>query len=201
VEVAVIVLGATAAAIAALGVRRRDRRGAVVPIAVFGIVVAPIPALVVLGALGLGAFSRERWAHRLRRDAGQSDLPLLVDLVALGVGAGLSFRAAVIEAADVVHPSLREDVLRSLRRGGEEGKPVARLFAIARRAAESGASIAVEAAAHAEELRAQRREMALARLRRLPVRLLFPLALLILPGFLLMTLGPTLSAGLARLGI
>lgn len=133
--------------------------------------------------------------------AARTDLPLLADLVALGVGAGLSFRTAVVEAAEVVDPSLRDEVLRSVRGREPEGHTVARLFSIARRAAESGASIAAEASGYAEELRAQSREEALTHMRRLPVRLLFPLALLILPGFLLMTLGPTLTAGIQRLGI
>jgi hypothetical protein len=35
----------------------------------------------------------------------------------------------------------------------------------------------------------------------LPVKLLFPLALLILPGFLLLTVGPALLTGLNRLGV
>jgi len=171
---------------------------------VFAAAVAGIVAVVaprrawVAAAIRLGSTRKAR-----RRDAEEArrDLPLLADLVALGVGAGLSFRAAVTEAADVVHPSLGEEILSSVRRRGAEGRNVGRLFSIAGRAAESGASIVTEANAYAEELRAQNREEALTRLRRLPVRLLFPLALLILPGFLLMTLGPTLSAGLQRLGI
>lgn len=138
---------------------------------------------------------RRRGEEPVRRD-----LPLFVDLVALGVGAGLSFRAAFLQAADAVHPSLRDEAIRSMR-GTGDGENVARLISIARRAAESGASVAVELAAYADELRASDREAALARLRRLPIRLLFPLALLILPGFLLMALGPTLSAALQRLGL
>jgi hypothetical protein len=38
------------------------------------------------------------------------------------------------------------------------------------------------------------------RARRLPVRLLLPLALLILPGFVLLAVGPAVLQGLARLG-
>lgn len=140
-------------------------------------------------------------ARRRDVDAARRDLPLFVDLVALGVGAGLSFRAAFVEAADAVHPALREEAMRTVRGTLDHGENVARIVSIARRAAESGASVAAELAAHADELRAAERQAALMRLRRLPIRLLFPLALLILPGFLLMALGPTLSAGLQRLGI
>ena len=40
-----------------------------------------------------------------------------------------------------------------------------------------------------------------ARLARLPVKLVFPLALLVLPGFVLMTVGPAVLGGLARLDL
>jgi pilus assembly protein TadC len=39
------------------------------------------------------------------------------------------------------------------------------------------------------------------RLAKLPVKMLFPLAFLILPGFVLLTVVPPLMSGLSRLGV
>jgi pilus assembly protein TadC len=39
------------------------------------------------------------------------------------------------------------------------------------------------------------------RLARLPIKMLFPLALLILPGFLLVTVAPAVVSGISKLGL
>jgi hypothetical protein len=51
------------------------------------------------------------------------------------------------------------------------------------------------------EQRAEERARAVAAAKRLPVRMLFPLALLILPGFLVLTVGPTLLSAFDRLAL
>ena len=50
-------------------------------------------------------------------------------------------------------------------------------------------------------LRRERTERERERLARLPVKLLFPLSLLILPGFVLLVVGPSIVSGLSRVSL
>ncbi len=157
------------------------------------------------------------WARRLRagrvgrrrsKVAADGDVVVLAEMVGLGLSAGLTFRTASEAAAGEVHPLLGDEVngvLRRSRRTGletalavAEGR-AAPLYRLAARAAASGAPVGEAVAGLVNELRRAQRARALESIRRLPVRLLLPLALLILPGFVLLTLGPALLAGLERL--
>ncbi|GMQ86616.1 MAG: hypothetical protein BMS9Abin07_2202 [Acidimicrobiia bacterium] len=131
----------------------------------------------------------------------QDDDVLLAELTALGLSAGLSFSASLEAAAHHVSESGRDQVLRALRmpEGRGETGPASGLFALADRALVTGAPLMASVDGYALSLRRDRRAAAIQRVRRLPVKLLFPLALLILPGFLLLTIGPALLAGLERL--
>ncbi len=75
------------------------------------------------------------------------------------------------------------------------------LFVVARRALATGAPLAPAVSGYATALRNEERSRQLTAARRLPVKLLFPLALLILPGFLLLTVGPAVLGSLERLGL
>jgi hypothetical protein len=79
--------------------------------------------------------------------------------------------------------------------------PLARLLALAARAVSTGAPLAAAIAAFADEARNAERARAVADARRLAVRLLFPLALLILPGFVVLVAGPVVLESLARLDL
>jgi pilus assembly protein TadC len=75
------------------------------------------------------------------------------------------------------------------------------MFGIAVDSEVSGAAAVEQLGAVADQ---ERRELEAAldrRLQRLPVAMLFPLALLILPGFLLVAVVPAVVGGIARLGI
>jgi tight adherence protein C len=85
--------------------------------------------------------------------------------------------------------------------GADAPDEAAALFALADRALVTGAPLLASIDGYATNLRRIERSAAIERARRLPVKLLFPLALLILPGFLLLTLGPALLAGLGRVGL
>jgi tight adherence protein B len=63
----------------------------------------------------------------------------------------------------------------------------------------SGAPIAEAVADHLVELRHVRRTQALERVRRLPVTLMIPLGLLILPGFVVLFVGPIVFRSLGDL--
>jgi len=167
---------------------------------------------VVLALVLVTAFLDRRVASSLGRHLGRltrarrplrasSDEVLLAELTALGLSAGLSFSAAVEAAADHVSEETGQSIrrtLRSQRVGSDTGAP---LFALADRALFTGAPLLASIEGYARSLRSDERSAATERARRLPVKLLFPLALLILPGFLLLTIGPAFLAGIARLGL
>lgn len=134
---------------------------------------------------------------------GESDPVLLADLTTLGLSAGLSFIAALRAAADHLPEESAQAVRRALRSpaGREEAGPATALFALADRALVTVAPLLASIDGYATSLRRNERAAAVERARRLPVKLLFPLALLILPGFLLLTVGPALLTGLDRLGL
>lgn len=171
--------------------------------------VSPLAA----AAAGSVAVARTRWrraAATKQRDAlAETDATLLADLVALGLTAGLSVRGALEEARLHLDSRLGDDVDRLLgdmdRRGAAAALSAASgvlepLGRVASAAALSGAPLAPAIAAHATARRRTEHAARVTAARRLPVRLLLPLALLILPGFVLLAVGPALLQALARLG-
>jgi tight adherence protein C len=171
-----------------------------------------ITALVVLG-LVIGTRVRTLVGSRrrlLRRSAPPDDVALLGDLALLGLLAGMTFPAALAASAAHVAPGLAEEIHRVGRIARMEGSaaafvragaPLDRLLTLAARAAITGAPMTAAVAAFTAEVRNAARARAIERARRLSVRLLFPLALLILPGFVLLVAGPFVLEGLARLEI
>jgi tight adherence protein C len=166
-------------------------------------------ALLVLALLLIGprvaAAARDRIEGRSRRpgDGGSSDEVLLAELTALGLSAGLSFSAALDAAAQHLSSDGAGEVRRALRSPDRiAGANVANgLVAIADRALVTGAPLLASIEGYATSLRRKERAEAVERARRLPIKLLFPLALLILPGFLILTVGPALIAAADRLGL
>jgi tight adherence protein C len=69
------------------------------------------------------------------------------------------------------------------------------------RSSRTGAPLVRSLDVLASSLRQERTRDARERLAKLPIKLLFPLALLILPGFVLMTVGPAVLSGLSRIGL
>lgn len=141
---------------------------------------------------------------------GSGDIVLLSDLIVLGLLAGMPFAAALSVSARHVHPSLGDEIRRVMRCARVDGTavtfasakgPLARLLALAARAVSTGAPLAAAVAAFADEARNAERARAVADARRLAVRLLFPLTLLILPGFVVLVAGPVVLESLARLDL
>ncbi len=137
---------------------------------------------------------------RARRRGREPILPL-VEMVGLGLSAGLSFQLAVTEACRAVGGEVAVSLDGAVRTGGWTATGADRLLAAGRHAAESGAPLLPAVDGIVEELRGEERQRQLERARKLPVKLLFPLALLILPGFLLLTVGPVVAGSLERLQI
>lgn len=195
--------------LAVAGLVRRTWPHASIPAGVLVAVVLLTPPLAVpcIGLVALFlAWRRLRLRTSTLPDAGQ--VTLLAELTSLGLSAGLSFSQALREAGryvadplaaevgDVLRMSRTQGLATVLERVDGHGKG---LYRIAGRAIRTGAPVRPAVAGLVDELRAEERATELERARKLPVKMLFPLALLILPGFLVLTVGPTLLGALDRL--
>jgi tight adherence protein C len=196
----------------AVGLRSRpdlDRRvGAGALLVVVALAAGPEPAV----ALAAGAAVRGRWA-RVRAGRGpdlaqvERDLPDLVDLLALAVGAGLSVPAALPVVAPVAPAGLRDELraaVDAIAGGrpsdeavaglascwGAPGRPLAHALADHLRYGTPALPALERVAA---EARTRRRRGAETRARKLPVLLLFPLVLCTLPAFGLLTVAPLVA--------
>ena len=162
--------------------------------------VAPIIAVSVLLAAAVWAVARRVLSPRVEGD----DEALLAELTGLGLAAGLTFPGAIEAAATAVPGDESVRLRRAVRFHTEPGSVPLEdpgLFLVARRALATGAPLAPAVSGYAAALRNEERSRQLTSARRLPVKLLFPLALLILPGFLILTVGPALLGSLERLGL
>ncbi len=140
------------------------------------------------------------WGRRPEKE-GTLDVDAAARLMLIGVTSGLPLTAAIGIAADelgsagelrqVIRASSIHGVARAL---ATAAGPSDRLFRRLARAHMTGASAAGTLAAFIADRRTARRAETLERLRRLPVTLTVPLTLLILPGFILLTLGPTVAS-------
>ena len=169
-----------------------------------------LPAIVAAGVIVAAAVvAKQRLARRRAgRQAADRDVLLLAELVQLGLAAGLTFAAALDTAADEVAPLLRDEVRRALRKANAgglapalmgDGGRAAALFAIAAQASVTGAPLLPAVDALVQQQLQEERSRHQAAARRLPVRLLIPVALLILPGFVVLTVAPALLGAFERL--
>ena len=165
-------------------------------------------AAAVFWAVGRGV--RLRLTARRRETLARADVVTLAELSGLGLAAGFDFAGSLQRAAEPLSAEVRAEVQRMLRRARRRGLSVAlateggrcrRFFRLTARAVEAGAPVQAAVGAFVDGAHSAERARSLAAIRRLPVKLLFPLALLILPGFLLLTVGPALLGGLQRLGL
>jgi tight adherence protein C len=148
-----------------------------------------------------------------RREARRFDgeLPLVVDLLQVAVGAGATPRRALELAVRWGPPTVAAsldgalqvtrvgsslaDALDAVGRDQPALAPVAHVLIAGDRL---GAPAGPALTRLAQELRADLRRRAEARARTLPVKLLFPLVFLVLPAFGLLTVVPALLQALAR---
>lgn len=136
------------------------------------------------------------------------DTGLVARVLLIGLTGGLSLSAALILTADEVEGPIGLEVRALLREGRRVGlqaalgatqgalRPLALLLS---RAHASGAPMVSVVTAFVEEQSAVERSEVVLRLRRLPVKLLIPLTLLILPGFVVLVVGPAFLSALNRL--
>ena len=164
------------------------------------------------GAVGRVVRGLRGQIARRRADAAvQRELPVVLDLLGVAVGAGCTPYLAVDAAVAWAPPDLAApfgrvlracrlgasfpDALAELARDTPALAPVADALLVSDRL---GAPVAPALARLADEERATSRRRAEARARRVPVRLLFPLVFLVLPAFGLLTVVPALVSGLSR---
>ena len=143
---------------------------------------------------------------KAREAAILDDLPEAVDLLVLGLGAGLNVPLAVdavgrrgtgplsAEMALAAEANRRGQPLADAldevaTRCGEQVRPLMSLLASGER---YGVPLGESLDRLAVDVRAARRRQAEEAARRLPVKMLFPLVVCILPAFALLTLGPLL---------
>ncbi len=177
------------------------------------IVVALWAPVVGVGLVGATAVLVVRGRIRARRRAASavtSELAVLADVLAIGLTAGMAPAEALLFASQRLESELAaevETVRRAMARSGAAavmaaaGGTAGRLYLLIGRAMATGAPVLDAVERYGEERRADDRAAREAALRRLPVLLAFPLALLILPGFVLLTVAPALSGALERLGL
>lgn len=184
-----------------VGTRIRAARIATVGVGLAVFSVAPsaaLPLVVVGGLQQLRRISRFRARAREQLD---EDVALLADLTALGLTGGLGVRQALETAAAGVGGELATEVSLLLRSAQVEGLAVATsrstgvgrdLYRVIGRTMRSGASVVDQVTRVADDMHAAAATRRLERLRKVPVAMLFPLTLLILPGFLLLTVAPAI---------
>ena len=168
-------------------------------------------------ALALTVVVRRARSARAARQAAAARaarLPDAIDLLVVAGSAGLTARQGLRLVAQRGPPELRPaflDVIARVDAGASLGEALPRLVDSVGEHARSmvrailtaerdGVSIRSMLAHLADEARRQRRQELEAAVRRLPVRLTFPLACCSLPAFVVLTVVPLAAAGLQRLG-
>ena len=174
-----------------------------------------LPLVPVLGLVGLRlpGMALARIAKR-RRAAIGARVPDLVELLVTTTQAGLSPALAFRRSGELIPGPLGEDVRAAVKQmdlgvpwsqalGGlveRTGEPSLRRLARAlARSGRLGTSVNSTLRSVAEDLRGERQARAEELARRAPVKMLFPLVFLVLPAFLLLTVGPVLLATLRSL--
>ncbi|MEN8039982.1 MAG: type II secretion system F family protein [Actinomycetota bacterium] len=199
---------ATAAVLAATSMFVWPSRNAVLGVMIVaGLLVHPIVAAGLVGSVAVVVQLRR--LERMRRDASETEdvSVLALEMIALGVTAGLPFRNAADLTAKELEGGIGDDINQGLRSVSAGRQPTLRTdglrvaFSLAASAESSGMPLASSLVAAASDRRRESAAAAKERLARLPVKMLFPLAFLILPGFVLLAVVPPLVSGLSRLGI
>ena len=190
----------------------------IVPPAICGLIFGPVTGLL----LGLGlavllslapGFALARLVKRRRRVI-EARVPDLVELLVATTESGLSPPIALRRSGQVMAGPLGEELARTVQKM-DLGAPwrealqgmvertdvpsLRRLVAALVRSHRLGTPVRQALRTIAEDLRAERSAAAQEHARRAPVQMLFPLVFLILPAFLLLTVGPVMLATIRSL--
>jgi len=177
----------------------------------------PLAALISL-PVGVAAFrcpdfGMARLAKR-RQARIATQVPDLADLLLATTQSGLTAPVAFRRSAEALHGPLADELATALRQidlgipwrtaldqvvTRVEDPSLRRLVSALARTQRLGASVATALRTVADDLRSERRTLAEERARRAPVKMLFPLVFLILPAFILLTVGPVVLATIRSL--
>lgn len=144
--------------------------------------------------------------HIVRR--AEQDVAVFARGLFVAISAGLSPSAAFAVASEGLSAAVADEVASLVRASRKDGMALAlaeadgrcgRLFGLLARAHTTGASMADAIAGYVEEQRESHRLKVTEAARRLPIKLTVPLALLILPGFVVLTVGPSVLESARRL--
>ena len=181
-------------------------RSVVVPAIVAGAIHPALAAAYVGIHLG---FVRSKGIGRTKSEAAAARIEelLAVELVASGVEAGVSFDVSVETAIRHIREPAASQMSRQIRVSHrtvltddiENPSPVDMMFRAAKSSATSGAPLSTDLRALSDSERDRDDAVQRERLERLPVKMLFPLAFLILPGFLLVAVAPSVIGGISKL--
>ncbi|MBT8208627.1 MAG: hypothetical protein HKN07_10305 [Acidimicrobiia bacterium] len=129
---------------------------------------------------------------------------LLVTATLAGLPPGAAFEWAGRHAStELAH--VTRDIVRSARNVGlsrallDVPEPFGDLCTAVARSTVTGTGLVAALLAYIEQARADEHAERMAGMQRLPIKLLFPLALLILPGFILLVVGPVLVEAFGRI--
>lgn len=173
----------------------------------------PWSGVALAGAMAACAQLTERRKKRRAQERLASELPEIVDLLRIAVGAGLTVRAAVGAAARSRSGALSDAfsaAVAAAEAGGrfadaledqvsQVGPAVRPLLSVLLATERYGAPAVSALERLASDARADERRRGEAEARKVPVRLLFPLVTCILPAFALLTVAPLIAGGLRAL--
>ena len=195
--------------------KRWDRTVLTVAVAVVALLMfGPVGSALAAVCVPLLSRVREQRASRARLTVLRARLPDAMDLLVVAGAAGLAPRQALGLVAQRGPPELRPAFAEVVARAGtgepwaravphlvsSVGEPARAIVHAIVAAEQDGAPMGTVLGRLADDARRQRRHDLEAAVRRLPVRLSFPLVCCSLPAFVLLTVVPLVAAGLRRLG-
>jgi tight adherence protein C len=178
-----------------------------------GTAVVVVIAMVAIGWVAPSFYLQRRAGDRVHKI--DYEMPELVDLLVTTVEAGVGFVAALQLAARRVREPLNQELRLALREHGMGLTLDESLRNLAERSSSSNLRMFVQAILQGEtlgvsigkilrdlavDMRKRRRQMAEEKAQKAPIKLLFPLAFLILPAMFIIILAPTLYSIAQQLG-
>lgn len=191
---------------AGLALGRRSAIGAAALVVVMTAPPVIFPAAAVTGLVWLVRGARRR---RMAVSRHEGDLVALAELASVGLTAGHDFITSLDLAGRRIGGEIDHEVRGVVRRARTLGAVatleswdgvIAPLCRVAVGGLHRGAPLGAVVEGFVLDRTSAGHSAELERLRKLPIRLLFPLALMVLPGFLVLLVAPAIAAAVERLG-
>lgn len=191
--------------VARLGPQRRPISG-LISLALW----VPGPALAAAMGWALWRVRARVRAVRRATAAMRTELPAMGDVLGIALASGMSLQQALGFVARELTSELGLEVETLVRAMSHRGSVAAlasaggvggRLYVLLGRAMATGAPVLAAVERFVDEVRAEATSRRQAAVRRLPVLLLVPLALLILPGFVLLVIAPAVVGAVGGVGL